>query len=91
MIGCGTRSATCAHRSSVSQGCSTQSRDVTLFRTCTAVAEDIGLVESVQRGLNSRGYKPGPLVIDPNYGVNSEHSIAVLQTWMREGAGESHA
>ena len=55
----------------------------------TTVAEDIGLVESVQRGLNSRGYKPGPLVIDPNYGVNSEHSIAVLQTWMREGAGES--
>ena len=46
-------------------------------------------MESVQRGLNSRGYKPGPLVIDPNYGVNSEHSIAVLQTWMREGAGES--
>ena len=91
MIGCGTRSATCAQWSSVSQGCSIQSRDATLFRTCMAVAEDIGLVESVQRGLNSRGYKPGPLVIDPNYGVNSEHSIAVLQTWMREGAGESHA
>ena len=57
----------------------------------TTVAEDIGLVGSVQRGLKSRGYKPGPLVIDPNYGANSEHPIAVLQTWMREGVGESHA
>ena len=52
----------------------------------TTVAEDIGLVESVQRGLNSRGYHPGPLVIEPKSGVNSEHSIAVLQQWMR-GAG----
>ena len=49
----------------------------------TTVAEDIGLVESVQRGLNSCGYRPGPLVIDPEAGVNSEHSIAVLQQWMR--------
>jgi len=50
----------------------------------TTVAEDIGLVESVQRGLNSRGYKPGPLVLDPKGGVQSEHSIKVLQQWMRE-------
>ena len=52
----------------------------------TTVAEDIGLVESVQRGLASRGYRPGPLVIDPGYGVNSEHSIAVLQNWMRQAS-----
>lgn len=51
----------------------------------TTVAEDIGLVESVQRGLRSRGYQPGPLVIDANGGVNSEHSIKVLQEWMRSG------
>lgn len=50
----------------------------------TTVKEDIGLVESVQRGLNSRGYNPGPLVLDPNSGVNSEHSIRALQQWMRE-------
>ena len=50
----------------------------------TTVAEDIGLVESVQRGLGSRGYRPGPLVIDPRCGVNSEHSIAMLQGWMRQ-------
>ena len=50
----------------------------------TTVAEDIGLVESVQRGLKSRGYIPGPLVVDPKCGVNSEHSILTLQRWMKE-------
>jgi len=50
----------------------------------TTVEEDIHLVESVQRGLKNRGYKPGPLVVDPKCGVSSEHSIQVLQQWMRE-------
>ena len=51
----------------------------------TTVEEDIHLVESVQRGLKSKGYRPGPLVLDPSCGVNSEHSIRALQQWMREG------
>ncbi len=50
----------------------------------TTVEEDIHLVESVYRGLKSKGYKPGPLVLDPKCGVNSEHSIERLQQWMRE-------
>ncbi len=50
----------------------------------TTVEEDIRLVESVQRGLSSRGYRPGPLVIDPAGGVRSEHSIRTLQEWLRE-------
>jgi len=50
----------------------------------TTVAEDIRLVESVQRGLSCRGYRPGPLVIDPDQGLNSEHSIAALHGWYRE-------
>jgi phenylpropionate dioxygenase-like ring-hydroxylating dioxygenase large terminal subunit len=50
----------------------------------TTVEEDIHLVESVQRGLGSRGYNPGPLVIDPAGGLSSEHSIMHLQKWMRE-------
>lgn len=50
----------------------------------TTVEEDIHLVESVQRGLKSKGYVPGPLVVDPKCGVNSEHSIMHLQKWMRE-------
>lgn len=51
----------------------------------TTVEEDIRLVESVQRGLSSRGYRPGPLVIDPAGGVKSEHSILALKEWLREG------
>ena len=39
----------------------------------TTVEEDIHLVESGQRGLNSRGYVPGPLVVDPQSGVQSAH------------------
>ncbi|MBW4708956.1 aromatic ring-hydroxylating dioxygenase subunit alpha [Roseobacter sp. YSTF-M11] len=50
----------------------------------TTVEEDIHLVESVQRGLGSRGYAPGPLVVDPESGVNSEHSVMHLQRWMRD-------
>ncbi len=50
----------------------------------TTVEEDIRLVEAVQRGLHSKGYRPGPLVIDPSHGVNSEHSIQALQQWLRE-------
>ncbi|NRB05225.1 MAG: aromatic ring-hydroxylating dioxygenase subunit alpha [Rhodobacteraceae bacterium] len=50
----------------------------------TTVEEDIHLVESVQRGLRSKGYRPGPLVLDPANGVMSEHSIARLHQWMRD-------
>jgi len=55
----------------------------------TTVEEDIRLVESVQRGLRSRGYVPGPLVIDPKCGVSSEHSIQALQGWMRAAVPEA--
>ncbi|MEZ5776323.1 MAG: aromatic ring-hydroxylating dioxygenase subunit alpha [Hyphomicrobiaceae bacterium] len=51
----------------------------------TTVEEDIRIVESVQQGLGSRGYRPGPLVLDPKCGLNSEHSVATLNRWMREG------
>ncbi len=50
----------------------------------TTVEEDIHLVENVQKGLSSRGYRPGPLIIDPKGGVNSEHSLAALHQWIRE-------
>ena len=48
----------------------------------TTVAEDVRLVNSVQRGLRSKGYTPGPLVLDPGFGVNSEHSIRTLNEWL---------
>jgi phenylpropionate dioxygenase-like ring-hydroxylating dioxygenase large terminal subunit len=59
-------------------------RRLALQDRATTVEEDIHLVESVQRGLQSRGYRPGPLVIDPKGGVNSEHPVMHLQRWMRE-------
>ena len=39
----------------------------------TTATEDFGLVESVQRGMSSRGYRPGPLVCEPS-GVGTVHS-----------------
>ncbi len=57
----------------------------------TTVDEDIRLVESVYRGLKSRGYVPGPLVVDPQGGVSSEHSIMHLQRWMREAVDGGNA
>ena len=63
---------------------STVIRDLAKQDRETTVDEDIRLVESVQRGLSSRGYRPGPLVLDPAGGVNSEHSIRALHQWMRE-------
>ena len=50
----------------------------------TTLAEDVRLVESVQRGLGSRGYRPGPLVLDPKLGVNSEHSVQAFKSWVLE-------
>ncbi|MEM7208450.1 MAG: aromatic ring-hydroxylating dioxygenase subunit alpha [Pseudomonadota bacterium] len=50
----------------------------------TTVAEDILLVNSVQKGLKSKGYRPGPLVINPNFGVNSEHTIQSIKEWTLE-------
>ena len=50
----------------------------------TTFAEDLELVKRVQRGLRSRGYRPGPLVINPKEGIDSEHSIATLHAWLRE-------
>ena len=50
----------------------------------TTLAEDIALVKATQRGLHSRGYRPGPLVIKPEGGIDSEHSVAVLHGWVEE-------
>ncbi|MGI9297567.1 MAG: aromatic ring-hydroxylating oxygenase subunit alpha [Gammaproteobacteria bacterium] len=54
----------------------------------TTVAEDILLVESVQRGLNSRGYETGQLVIDAKGGVNSEHSVREFRKWVADALAD---
>ena len=53
----------------------------------TTFAEDLVLVKNVQRGINSMGYTPGPLIIDKDGSIDSELSIAALHQWMREGIG----
>lgn len=50
----------------------------------TTFAEDLAIVKKVQRGLGSKGYRPGPLVIAPDGGITSEHSIAAMHAWVRE-------
>lgn len=37
--------------------------------------------------LSSRGYRPGPLVIDPDMGLNSEHTVAAIKTWYQDAMG----
>ena len=55
----------------------------------TTVVEDLGIMESVQRGMTSRGYQPGPLVVDPSgvAGVHAENSVAHLQGLLVDALG----
>ena len=50
----------------------------------TTFAEDLELVKNVQRGLRSMGYTPGPLILDPEGGIDNELSVATLHQWLRE-------
>jgi len=49
----------------------------------TTFQEDLDIVKEVQRGVNSRGYKPGPLVLNPEGGINNELPIYKLHQWLR--------
>lgn len=49
----------------------------------TTFQEDLDIVKQVQRGLNSRGYVPGPLVLNPEGGINNELPIYKLHEWLR--------
>ena len=53
--------------------------------------EDFVIVESVQRGVSSRGYRPGPLIIDPSgdCDVHSENSVQHLQELLRASLGDA--
>ena len=50
----------------------------------TTFAEDIPIVESVQKGLSSQAYNTGPLMIDPAGSVMSEHAVAAIQSLWRD-------
>ena len=48
------------------------------------IAEDIGLCESVQRGLHSRGYHQGRFVVDRDRPSFSEHHVHMFQRLVRD-------
>lgn len=54
----------------------------------TTFAEDLVLVKNVQRGVQSRGYRPGPLVVDPKGGIDNELSVATLHQWIRDAVND---
>ncbi|MCP4980031.1 MAG: aromatic ring-hydroxylating dioxygenase subunit alpha [Gammaproteobacteria bacterium] len=50
----------------------------------TTFQEDLDIVKQVQRGLNSRGYVPGPLVLNSEGGINNELPIQKLHEWLKQ-------
>ncbi|MEZ5775094.1 MAG: ring-hydroxylating oxygenase subunit alpha [Hyphomicrobiaceae bacterium] len=50
--------------------------------------EDIGLVESVQRGLHSRGYTQGRFIVDKDRTFISEHGLHHFHSLVLEALGE---
>lgn len=56
----------------------------------TTVAEDLLLLASVQRGMRSRGYRPGPLVLHPSGVADTatENPVAHLQSLFRAAVPE---
>ncbi len=51
--------------------------------------EDVGLCESVQRGLQSKGYTPGRFVIDPERSELSEHGVRHFQQLYLDALGSN--
>ncbi len=56
----------------------------------TTFAEDQEIINSVQQGLASRGYEPGPLMIDADKSRYSEHAVAAIQQFWRDAMGDSY-
>lgn len=53
----------------------------------TVRTEDVSLCESVQRGLTSRAYHQGRLIVDPARTDASEHSVHHFQSLVRKALG----
>ena len=58
------------------------------FDRDTTFSEDLKLVKNVQRGLQSRGYRPGPLIVDSLGGIDNELSICTLHHWLRDAVDQ---
>lgn len=58
---------------------SQQLNDAIIYQKDVLQPEDIGLCESVQRGLNSKGYNQGRFVVDSGLSELSEHAVHHFQ------------
>ena len=58
---------------------SQQQRDAMVYQRDVLQPEDIGLCESVYRGLQSKGYNQGRFVVDPTRNELSEHAVHHFQ------------
>ena len=56
----------------------------------TTVSEDFDIMDSVQRGVASRGYQPGPLIVDPSgiAGVHAENAVPHLHRLLLDALGD---
>ena len=56
-----------------------QQRDAMVYQRDVLQPEDVGLCESVYRGLQSKGYNQGRFVVDPDRSELSEHGVHHFQ------------
>ncbi|MEM7270214.1 MAG: aromatic ring-hydroxylating dioxygenase subunit alpha [Pseudomonadota bacterium] len=65
-----------------------QLADAIAYQKDVLQPEDIGLCESVQRGLNSRAYNQGRFIVDEELTELSEHAVHHFQRMVMEALGE---
>ncbi len=66
---------------------SKQQKDAMVYQKDVLQPEDISLCESVQRGLNSRGYNQGRFIVDHEMTELSEHAVHHFQKMVVEAIG----
>ncbi len=66
---------------------STQLQEAMDYQKDVLQPEDIGLCESVQRGLKSNGYNQGRFVVDPERSELSEHAVHHFQEMVAKALG----
>lgn len=68
---------------------SKQQKDAMDYQKDVLQPEDIGLCESVQKGLKSRGYNQGRFIVDNQLSELSEHAVHHFQRMVVEAIGAS--
>jgi hypothetical protein len=60
------------------------------FRALFKGDAEFAVIDSVQQGLGSRSYQPGPLMIDRENSRYSEHAVAAIQQLWRDAMGYAY-